>query len=56
MGISKMSELEFRKTIMKLRAGLEKSIKDIREPLSAKMRSNQAEIKNTLRYSLNWIL
>ena len=48
MDISKMSELEFRITIIKLLAGLEKSIKDTRESLSAEMRSNQAEIKNAL--------
>ena len=48
MDISKMSALEFRITIIKLLAGLEKSIKDTRESLSTETKSNQAEIKNAL--------
>ena len=56
MDLSKISEMEFRITIIKLLAGLEKSIKDSREFLSAEMRSNQAKIKNTLRCILNWML
>ena len=46
MDISKMSELEFRIMIIKLLAGLEKSIKDTRESLNAEIKSNQSKIKN----------
>ena len=53
MYLSKMLEMEFRIIIIKLLVGLEKSIKDSRESLGTEMRSNQAEIKNTLRCSLN---
>ena len=56
MDISKLSGLEFRIATMKLLAELEKSIKDTREFLSAEMKSNQAEIKNALRCSLNSML
>ena len=40
MDINKMSELEFRITIIKLLARLEKNIKDIRESLNIEMKSN----------------
>ena len=43
-----MSEIQFRSTIIKLLVALEKSIKDSRDSLTAELRSNQAEIKNTL--------
>ena len=56
MDTSKMSEMEFRVRIIKLLAGLEKSINDTRESLTAKMRSNQDETKNALRSSLNRML
>ena len=49
MDITKMSELEFRMTIIKLLSEFEESIKDTRESLSVEMKSNQAEMKNTLR-------
>ena len=45
MDLSKISEMEFRITSIKLLVGLEKSIKDSRDFLSAQLRSNQAEIK-----------
>ena len=48
MDISKMSELELSITIIKLLAGLEKSIKDTIESLSVEIKSNQAKIKNAL--------
>ena len=44
MDLSKMSEIEFRITIIKLLVGLEKSIEDSIESLSAEMRSNQAKM------------
>ena len=43
-----MSESQFRSTIIKLLVALEKSIKDSRDFMTAKFRSNQAEIKNQL--------
>jgi len=49
--ISKMSELEFRMTIIKILAGLEKSMEDIRETLSGEikeLKSNQVEIKKAI--------
>lgn len=52
MDISKMSELELKTIIIKLKAGLVKSIKDTRETLIAeikKLKSIQAEIKNAIR-------
>ena len=48
MDISKISELEFRITIIKLLARLQNSTKDTRESLSAEMKSNQAKIKNAV--------
>ena len=48
MDLSKISEIEFRITIIKLLIGLENSIKDYRESLSAELRYNQAKIKNNL--------
>ena len=48
MDLSKMSEIKFSIKIIKLLVGLEKSLKDGKEPLSAEMRSNQAEIRNSL--------
>jgi len=49
--ISKMSELEFRMMIIKILAGLEKSIEDTRETLSRKikeLKSTQVEIKKAI--------
>ena len=43
-----MSESQFRSSILKLLVVLEKSIKDSRDFMIAKFRSNQAEIKNQL--------
>jgi len=46
-----MSEVEFRTTIIKILAGLEKSMEDIRETLSGeikKRKSNQVEIKRAI--------
>ena len=43
-----MSESQFRSTIIKLLAALEKNIKDSRDFMTAEFRSNQAEIKNQL--------
>ena len=43
-----MSEIQFRSTIMKVLVALGKSIKDSRVFITAELRSNQAEIKNTL--------
>uniref|UniRef100_A0A452VDF0 ubiquitinyl hydrolase 1 n=2 Tax=Ursus TaxID=9639 RepID=A0A452VDF0_URSMA len=51
MDISKMSELEFRITIIKILAGLKKSIEDSRESLSGEikeLKSNQVEIKKAI--------
>ena len=48
MDLSKMLEIEFRITIIKLPVALEKRIKDAGDSLTAEMRSNEAEIKNTL--------
>ena len=51
MDISKMSELEFRITIIKILAGLKKSIEDSRESLSGEikeLKSNQVEIKRAI--------
>ena len=45
-----MSESQFRSTIIKLLVALEKSIKDSRDFMTAKFRSNQAEIKNHLNH------
>ena len=49
--ISKMSELELKTTIVKIVAGLEKSIEDIREYPTTdieKLKSSQIEIKNAI--------
>ena len=43
-----ISESQFRSTIIKLLVALEKSIKDSRDFMTAKFRSNQAKIKNQL--------
>ena len=51
-----MSQLELRITIIKLLAGLEKCRKDTRKYLSAVIKYNKAEIKNALRFSINWML
>ena len=45
MDLSKMQEMEFRITITKLLAGLEKNIEDTRKSLSIEIRSNQAKTK-----------
>ena len=42
------SESQFRSTIITLLVALEKSIKDSRDFVTAKLRSNEAEIKNRL--------
>ena len=49
--ISKMLELEFRMMIIKILAGLEKSIEDNRESLSGEikeLKSDQVEIKKAI--------
>jgi len=55
-----MSELDFRMTIIKILAGLEKSIEDTRESLSGEMKelkSNQVKIKRLLmRCNQKWRL
>ena len=43
-----MSESQFRSTIIKLLAALQKSVKESRDFMTAEFRSNQAEIKNQL--------
>ena len=43
--ISNMSELEFRMTILKVLAGLEKSMEDTNESLSGETKSLSREIK-----------
>ena len=51
MDISKISELEFRIMIIKIVAGLEKSIEDTIESLSGEikeLKSNQIEIKKAI--------
>ena len=48
MDISKMLELEFRIAIIKIPAGLEKSIEDTRESLSGEIKSNQVKIKKAI--------
>ena len=51
MDISKMSAIEFRITIIKILAGLEKSIEDTRESLSGEikeLKSNQVKIKKAI--------
>jgi len=50
--ISNMSELEFRMTILKILAKLEKSMEDIRDTLSGEikeLKSNQVEIKKAIK-------
>ena len=59
MDISKMSELEFKRTIIKILAGLGKSIKDTKESLTVEikeLKSSQAEISHatTERCSPKW--
>ena len=57
MDISEMSELEFRMTIIKILAGLEKSIEDTRESLSGEIKSNQWKSKRLLmRCNQKWRL
>ena len=49
--INKMSELEFRMMILKILAGLVKSMEDIRETLSGEikeLKSNQVKIKKAI--------
>ena len=49
--VSKMSKLEFKTTMIKILAGLEKSIKDTREPLTEEikeLKSNQTKTKNAI--------
>lgn len=48
MDISKMSEIDFRVAIRKSIAKLKKSINENTETLRAEMRSDQAELKNTM--------
>jgi len=53
-----MLELEFKRTIIKKLAGLEKCIEDTRESLTGEikeLKSNQVEIKGLfLRYNQKW--
>ena len=49
--ISKRSEIQFKTTIIRILAWVEKSIEDIRESLSAEikeLKSSQAKIKNAI--------
>ena len=49
--ISNISEQEFRTTVIKILAGLERSIEDTRETLAAEikdLKTSQAEIKNDI--------
>lgn len=51
MDKSKTTELEFRLMIIKMLAGLEKSIEDTKEPVFGEMKelkSNQVEIKKAI--------
>ena len=48
MDSSSMLEKQFRSKIIKLLVALEKGIKDSRDSLTAELKPNQAEIKNTL--------
>ena len=51
MAINKMSELEFKTTIIRMLFWLEKSIEDTREALTAEIKElkfSQAEIKNDI--------
>ena len=48
LDFSMMSEIQFRSTIIKLLVALEKSIKDSRDFVTAKLRPNQAKIENRL--------
>ena len=48
-GISNMPEKEFKTTIMRIQAGLEKTIEDTRKSLTTEIKdgkTSQAEIKN----------
>ena len=49
MDYNLMSESQFRSTIIKLLMVLEKSIKDSRDFMTAEFRSNQAEIKKSIK-------
>ena len=48
MDISKMSEMGFRVTIIKMMCRLEKNINESIETLRAEMRSNLVELKNDM--------
>ena len=48
MDITKLSEMDFRVTIVKMMYRLEKNINENTESLRAKMRANLAEIKNSM--------
>ena len=51
MDISEMSELEFRIMIIKILAGIEKTIEDTKESLSGEkkeLKSNQVELKKVI--------
>ena len=48
MDISKMSEIDFRVTVMKTISRLGKNISNNIESLRAEMRPNQAELKNAI--------
>ena len=57
MNISKMSELEFKMTIIKLLAGLEKSSEDTRESLTVEIKElkpSQGKIKNAIETQSQW--
>ena len=45
LDISNMLEIEFKMTVIKMLAGLEKSIEDIRESLLGEIKSLSGEIK-----------
>ena len=50
-GISNMSEPEFKTMIIKILAGIEKSMEDIKESLTAEikdLRTSQVEVKNAI--------
>ena len=48
MDITKMSEMDFRVTMVKMMCRLEKNINENIESLRAEMRTNLAEIKNSM--------
>jgi len=56
--ISNMSDEDFKATIIRILAGLEKSMEDIRETLPTEikdLKNNQAEMKNAITEIQNWL-